>query len=259
MEQINKRDLITVQQIDGTGIKTPHERELQTIATSVLSYLPNHPAGDVKNAVEKIGGTFHEIGFGEDFTISFQYYPGVRIHMPFFSADEDGSNQAEVKFFFSGDRVALVSSEDLASFADLTMDYLRSMLHEPSNEVEHAGPSDLLQRSILQRSEPFGMLKRNDLSTLAAYIGGTLQAGDLYWYITKEFFKGVNVVIKYDGKKLWVDFTGQEKYAINNHAKDQLAIFTINHALRFIGTTYTALEMPDIVKKAFSFSYIRAI
>nr|MDO8114138.1 hypothetical protein [Candidatus Sigynarchaeota archaeon] len=257
--KVEKKELKTVQQIDGTGIKSPHEGELRTIAESIKEFMPEVEKAQLESIVRQAGGSLDDLGFGEDFTISFEYFPGVRIHAVYFgpaSGDDEISSEADVKFFFSGEKVMLVSSEDLASFADLTFDYLRDLSQNstvPPNE-----PSDLLQRSTLQRLEPFSLIKRDDLPKLAAFLDAKLTATQLEWQLTKSFFPSIEIVLKYDGKRINFSFSGKNLVRINTHARDQLAIFLLNHCLRFIGTTYTALKMPDIVDKAFSFSFLRS-
>jgi hypothetical protein len=258
---IDKKQLKTVQQIDGTSIGTPHKGELNTIGDFVKELLPRIPDDKVKGVVEqKMGGSIDDLGFGEAFSMSFEYFPRVRIHVVYFKADasdDDGMfAEAEVKFFFSGDVVSMVSSEDLASFADLTMDYLQDLALGKHSEVPDK-PSDLLQRAILQRLEPFSLLKRQDLPDLAAFIGGKLTATDLEWQLNKAYFPGITTTLRFDGKKISFDFSGDNIGRMNLHAKDELAIFMLNHCLRFIGTRYSALKMPAIVDQAFSFSHLR--
>jgi hypothetical protein len=258
---IDKKQLKTIQQIDGTGIQTPHRGELNTIGEFVKELMPRIPDGKVKRVVEQqMGGSIDDLGFGETVSMSFEYFPGVRIHVVYFKADagdaDDIDSEAEVKFFFSGINVTLVSSEDLASFADLTMDFFQDLALGKHSPVPD-DPSDLLQRSILQRLEPFSILKRQDLPDLAAFLGGTLTATDLEWQLTKTYFPGITLTLRFDGKRIAFDFSGANMGCMNFHAKDELAIFLLNHCLRFIGTRYSALKMPVIVNQAFSFSYLR--
>ncbi|MBN2151393.1 MAG: hypothetical protein JW839_08110 [Candidatus Lokiarchaeota archaeon] len=259
---IDKKDLRTVQQIDGTSISTPHKGELETIGRFVKELMPGIPEPELKGVVEqRMGGSIDDLGFGEAASMSFEYFPGVRIHVVYFKADEDDddgiTSEADVKFFFSGEAVSMVSSEDLASFADLTMDYLQDLAtgkhSDPPDE-----PSDLLQRSVLQRAGPFSLIKRDDLPALAAFVGGKLTATEMEWQLTKTYFPGVTLVLRYDGKGISFDFTGENIGRMNHHAKDELAIFLLNHCLRFVGTTYASLTMPTIVDQAFSFSHLRS-
>jgi hypothetical protein len=258
---IDKKQLKTVQQIDGTSIGTPHKGELNTIGDFVKELLPRIPDDKVKHVVEqKMCGSIDDLGFGETFSMSFDYFPGVRIHVVYFKADasdDDGMfAEADVKFFFSGNVVTMVSSEDLASFADLTMDYLQDLALGKHSDLPDE-PSDLLQRATLQRIEPFAILKRQDLPELAAFLGAKLTATELEWQMTKIYFPGVTITLRYDGKRIAYVFSGENIGRMNFHAKDELVIFMLNHCLRFIGTRYSALKMPAIVDQAFSFSNLR--
>jgi len=257
--KIDKKQLKTVQQIDGTGIGTPHKGELITIGEFVKELMPRIPESKVKGVVEQqMGGSMDDLGFDETFSMSFEYFPGVKVRVVYFKADtnegDDMFAEADVKFFFSGEVVSMVSSEDLVGFTDLTMDYLQDLAIGKHSVVPDE-PSDLLQRSILQRLAPFAFLKRDDLPALAAFVGGKLTATELEWQITKTYFPGITIVMRYDGKRIAFEFTGGNVGRMNLHAKDELAIFMLNHCLRFIGITYAALKMPAIVEQAFSFSF----
>lgn len=254
------KDFKTIQQIDGTGIHSPHDGELKTIATAIKEFIPGISRDDVEAVVQRAGGTIDTMGFGEDFTMSFEIFPDVRIHVVYFapgSGEDEIESQSDVKFLFSGNTVSIVSSEDLASLVDLSMDYLRDLL-AGTIATRPETPSDLLQRSILQRLEPFGFLNEDDLPDLAAFAGGVLAITDEGWQLHKEFFPGIEIVLNYDGKSIEFMQEGKNLNNINNYAKDQLSIFLMNHCMRFIGMRYESLGMPDIVDKAFSFSYLRA-
>lgn len=256
---LDKKELKTIQQIDGTGIHSPHDGELKTIAESVKEFMCKISRMDIEAAMQQAGGTLDNVGFGEDFTMSFELFPGVRIHVIYFApgtGEDEIESESDVKFLFSGDSVSLVSSEDLASLVDLSMDYLRDISFKNVTSPPET-PSDLLQRSILQRFEPFAFLKRDDLPDLASFVGGELTSIMAGWQLRKTFFPGIDIVLKYDGENIDIAREGENLNDINNYAKDQLAIFLLNHCLRFIGTRYETLTMPSIVDKAFSFSYLR--
>ena len=88
--KVEKKDLVTVQQIDGmTAVKTPHERELNTIGDAALKFLPGLDPSKLESVVISMGGSVDDLGFGEDYTVSFEYFPGVRIHVLYFSPDEE--------------------------------------------------------------------------------------------------------------------------------------------------------------------------
>ncbi|MHA1681783.1 MAG: DUF3786 domain-containing protein [Promethearchaeota archaeon] len=264
--KIDKSKLVTVQQIDGMATKTPHARELEGITRWLLEFLPQVQGDDMKKIIASIGGTIDDLEFGEDFTITFEYFPEVRMHLIYYGPDDEDDglgSEPEVKFLFSGSRVTWVSSEDLASLVDLTMDFIRDLaLKGGSGDEQRVGNSDLLERSIQQRMESFKYIEKGDLGDLAEFVGGTISKSDDSWTITREFFTGINVSLE-SGITLAGDgcvsarFSGDAMMKINNYAKDQLAIFLMNHVLRFIATKYPGIELPEMVDKAFSFSYLK--
>jgi hypothetical protein len=258
---IDKKDFKTIQQIDGTGIHSPHDGELKTIAEAVKESLPKISRNAIETAMQQAGGSLDTIGFGEDFTMNFEFFPGVRIHVVYFApgtgADEM-ENEPDVKFLFSGDAVSLVSSEDLASLVDLSMDYLRDLAMDDARFPVVDVISELLQRSISQRVEPFAYVQGDEMLELAAFIGGSITTTSNGWQLYKIFFPGIAITLNYEENNILFDFSGDNIERINIHARDQLAIFMLNHCLRFIGTRHASKDMPRIVDMAFSFSYLRS-
>ncbi|NHI93635.1 MAG: hypothetical protein EAX96_14200 [Candidatus Lokiarchaeota archaeon] len=259
---IKKKKYFTVREIDGRmGIQSPHEGELKTIEKGFINFFMKYPKKSIKDIVEKkLNGNFEALGFDEDYAITLEYFPGVNIHVLYnnYEDDEDEAfSGAELRFLFSGERVTWVPSEDLLSLLESTFDYLEEQV-EGINTIYKLpnSKSDLLVMSIEQRKVPFKHLKIEDLNSLASFVGGI--GGLLHdkWTLSKNFFPGIEVTLIYDIKKEEIDFSyhGQNLDHINNYAKDQFAIFLMNHCLRFISSTYNIKE-PGIIKKIFSFNY----
>jgi hypothetical protein len=256
---LDKRSLLTLQQIDGTGIKTPHDRELKGIAGFVLTFLPAIDRESLGAAVEAMGGSVDELGIGEDYVISFEFFPGVRMHAAWFGpGDEpDSGDEAKCEFLFSGERAMLVSSEDLASLVDLTLEHLHDRLEAISHPSNSDVPSRLLATSLLTRTPGLDMISPDDLFYLAEFVGGSINENGDSWTVSREFFPGVVVAIEHgqDGISATVD--GENHLFLNANARDQLAIFLVNHCLRFAGLGRGLKDAPEIVEKVFSFSYLR--
>ncbi|MBD3185707.1 hypothetical protein GF325_02670 [Candidatus Bathyarchaeota archaeon] len=257
----SKKELVTVQQIDGMSTKTPHARELETIGKSVKTFLPRYSRDTIHEVVDEIGGSIDDLEFGEDLTMSFTFFPEATLHVVYYGADEDDDlvNEPDVRFLFSGKRVTWVSSEDLASLADLTMDYVRELLESRNGAASSKGEvkSDLLQRSIMQRAEPFALLKAIDMPDLGEFVDANISSRDGTWIMKKEFFPGITIVFEHDSKGLKVEFAGKKLTTMNDYAKDQLAIFLMNHVLRFVHLRYPGEANHPIIEKAFSFSYLK--
>ncbi len=262
----DKRKYVSVREIDGRrGIDTPHERELKTVEEGKMDIFQKTDQALMKQLVQqKLAGKIENIGFDEDYTITFEFFPEVRVHVLYFNY-EDEEDEAfsgiELQFLFSGSRVKWVPSEDLISLLDVALDYLEDLV-EPEQKIyklpEHQ--TDLLKDSIKQRAEPFEHLKREQLQDLADFVGGKIERERQTWILSRTFFPGIIIGLLIDEKtrKINIQCKGENIERINNYARDQLGIFLINHCLRFISITNPGVEMPDIVSKMFSFSYKKA-
>jgi hypothetical protein len=72
---------------------------------------------DVSKLAEFIGGKVESLGMGEDWAISKEIFPGVRVFFVFNHADDEFASS--LKVLFSGDRIKLMKGEDLAGFVIL--------------------------------------------------------------------------------------------------------------------------------------------
>ena len=262
MSQDKKRKYITVREIDGRlGIQSPHEGELKTIEKGIINFFINNSEESIKRVVEKrLKGNIDPIGFDEDFAISFEYFPEVRIHILYNNYEEeedDAFSGSELRFLFSGDRVTWVPSEDLLSLLESTLNYLEEQVEGKKQVYKFPDlKSDLLKMSINQRIEPFKHMMLKDLNDLASFVGGIGGHSADEWTLSKNYFPGIEVTLIYNIKKKDINFKYHGQYLddINNYAKDQFAIFLMNHCIRFISFTYNVKD-PEIVKKVFSFNY----
>ena len=261
-----KKSYVTARQIDGrSGIQSPHERELETIGKNKLDLFLNNPQETIKNIVEtKLNGIIEDIRFNEQYTISFEYFPSVKIHILYFNyGEEEGepTSGAELKFLFSGEKVMWVPSEDLNSFIDIALEYLEYLIISDEQIYNlSTEKTSLLKMAINQRTEPFLNLKPVHLNALAKFIGGSLEQNDISWALSKTFFPGIEVILSYEynSRNLDVQYSGTNIENINPYARNQLGIILINHCLRFVSVTYPAVKMPQIMKQIFSFSYLKS-
>ena len=102
----DKKKLWTVGQIDATGIKGPHEKELEDISQNKYPLFIDIDNNTLTDIVTKdLGGLIENIGLNEDWTITIEMFPEVNVHMCYFYyGDEFGDGlEAEFKFFFSGE------------------------------------------------------------------------------------------------------------------------------------------------------------
>ena len=120
--------------------------------------------------------------------------------------------------------------------------------------------SDLLKMSIDQRKDPFKHIKDENLDELARFVGGIAGKTENEWTLSKNYFQGIELILIFDKSTKNIDFkyTGKNLERINNYARDQMAIFLMNHCIRFISSKLGVKE-PSIVKKIFSFNYQKSL
>jgi hypothetical protein len=261
-----KKNYVTARQIDGrSGIQTPHERELESIGKNKLKLFIKTPPETIKAFIEtQLNGKIENIGFGEQYTVSFEYFPSVNIHILYFNYEaEEGEpiGGAELKFLFSGEKVMWVPSEDLNSFIDVALEYLEDLTDsktEPYNLSKDK--TSLLEMAIAQRTDPFLNLEPAHLNELATFIGGQLEQNSTGWGLSKTFFPGIEILLtyNYNTRNLDIQYGGANVQNINHYARNLLSIFLINHCLRFISITYPTIQMPRIMKQVFSYSYLKS-
>lgn len=260
-----KKNYMTVGQIDATGVRGPHEKELEDISAAKYPIFVNLKHEDLKIIVEEdIGGSLENIGFNEDWTISIEMFPEVNIHMAYsFYGDEFGDGiEAEFKYYFSGERVWWVPGEDSATFIDIVMDFLVRMIkNEEPFERDYSQKTELMQKVLVQRSDPFKFLRKNDIKPLSEFIGGDVTRTNEKWIVKREAFPNIFIEITWQEEKgLDISFSGENlSKNLGSYHIELVGIFTINHVLRYISTTYPDADLPDICLMMFSRYYTKKL
>ncbi len=111
--------LISLSEIEGAD--SPHRKQIDRALQArkeALKYVK-----DVSQLAEFMGGRVEKLGIGEDWAVSKEIFPGVRVYFVFNRADAE--LPGNLKVLFSGDRLRMMKGEDLASFIIL---YLIHML-----------------------------------------------------------------------------------------------------------------------------------
>ena len=110
---LKDKKLISLQEIEGAI--SPHTKQVDMALKArkeALEYV-----SDVSELAEFIGGKVESLGVGEDWAISKEIFPGVRVFFIFNRADDEFPSN--LKVLFSGDRIMLMKGEDLAGFVIL--------------------------------------------------------------------------------------------------------------------------------------------
>jgi hypothetical protein len=262
---MSKKKYWTIGQIDATGVRGPHEKELEDISKAKHPYFINidkHILEDI--IINELNGKIENIGFGEDWTITIEMFPEVNIHMAFsYFGDEFGDDiEAEFKFYFSGRKVYLVPGEDSATFIDIILGIIeRKIRGQEPFEKNYDTKTELMEHVLKQRSEPFYLLKEQDQKNLAAFLGASVCKVENDLHIKKEFFPEIFIdVIWNDEIGLDIKFSGDRLFKnIDNYHIEFIGIFFINHILRFIILENIDKKLPDICYIMFSRYYTKNI
>ena len=252
----------TVGQIDATGVRGPHEKELEDISSAKTPLFNNLEIDKLRKIVEEnLGGWIKNIGFNEDWAISLEMFPEVNIHMAYsYFGDEFGDGiEAEFKFYFSGERVTFVPGEDSATYIDIVMDFLERLLkNKEPFEKDYSKKTDLMKKVLVQRNEPFKYLKEKDKNDLAEFIGAKVWKTTDGWRIRREIFPQMFIELTWHIQEgLDISFSGEKLKNMSSYHAEFVGIFTINHILRFIAISNQDKELPDICYIMFSRMYTK--
>jgi hypothetical protein len=257
-----KKKFITIGQIDATGVRGPHEKELEDISKNKYAIFADIDEEQLKNIVEQdLGAKIENIGFNEDWTISIEMFPEVNIHMSYsYFGDEFGDGiEAEFKFYFSGERVYWVPGEDSATFIDIVMDFMEGRIKNKSPfETDYDKKTDLMKKVLIQREKPFSLLKAEDKDKLSSFLGAKVWKTSEGWRIKKEIFPEISAEIIWDTQNgLDIAFSGENLEKISSYHAELIGIFIINHILRYITIHNQDKELPDICYIMFSRLYTK--
>jgi hypothetical protein len=114
-----KRKLISLKEIEGAI--SPHQGQVERalkVRQQALEYVV-----DVSQLADFIGGKVESLGLKEDWAISKEIFPGVIVFFLYNRADDEFPGNLRV--LFSGDRIHLLSGEDLAG---IVIAYVTHML-----------------------------------------------------------------------------------------------------------------------------------
>jgi hypothetical protein len=254
---IRKRKYWTIGQIDATGVRGPHEKELEDISNRKSPLFKNININQLKELIEQhIGGKIENIGFNEDWTITIPMFPEVYIHIAYtyFGNEFGDTKEAEFKFYFSGDRVTWIPGEDSATYIDIVVDFIERLLkaHAPF-EKAYDKKTELMEKVLKQRATPFAFLKEEYIKDFVDFIGAKVWKTIDGWRIKREFFPNMFVEITWNiGKGLDITFSGKQLMNLSSYHAEFLGIFTINQILRFITIKNENKQLPDICYIMFS-------
>lgn len=245
-------------QIDATGVRGPHEKEFEDISNAKYSLFVDINMEKLSKIInDYIGGKIEHLDFNEDWTITLEMFPEVNIHLAYtYFGDEFGDGiTAEFKCFFSGERAIIVPGEDSITYVDIIFDFIERMIHNKDPfEKSYDTKTDLMEKVLTQRVEPFALLKDEDQKKLASFLGAKVWNTENGWRIKKEVFPNIFIELTYTGlRKLDISYSGETlSKKVDNYHMEFLGIFLINHVLRYITLNNLDKELPNICYIMFS-------
>ena len=258
----NKKKFWTISEIDATGVRGPHEIELKNISNAKYHHFINIDRERLLKIVkEDLGAKIENLGLNEDYTITIEMFPHVKIHIIYsYFGDEFGDIEAEFKFIFSGEHANMVPGEDSATFIDIIIDFLeRKIKEEEPFDKNYEKKSELMEKVLIQRAKPFSLLVENDLEKLAEFTGAKVWKNKNRWRIKKELFPKIFTEITWDDQNgLDIFFFGDNlSKNISSYHVELIGIFIINHILRYITIQNEEKDLPDICYMMFSRYYTK--
>ena len=235
----------TIQQIDAIkGIRTPHDRDLLDIGKKHVDLFKDLKRDEIEALCKAIGATVEDLDYGESWTITKEFFSGVKIHVLLQFDDEGLSGEPyEIQFLFSGDRVTWLSGEDLCHLSEILLNYAASVISEQlPQDIFTSVPSPLLSKAMKERT-----IKWQDVP----------MDKELYSHFTFTPFPGLD--IEYDIASLPTGFEIRTEKIENFwiYDVDRLIIMGINQILRLVKIRLDKLgkAVPPICNMMFSGYY----
>ena len=248
---------LTIGQIDATGIKGPHEKELEDIVRNKITIFKNLDINKLSGFVNKnLGGKIKNIGLDEDWTITLRLFPEVNINiLYFYYGNEFDDINAELKVLFSGERAYWIPGEDLATYIEIIMYFLeRNIKNKGTVDQEYNEKSDLLLKAFEQRKSLFKFLEKENIIELKSFLGADIKKSNTEWKFKKEIFLEIfiKIIFSINEDKLDISYSGKNLKKIEKYHIELIVIFIINHILRFVTINNQGKELPNICYMMFS-------
>jgi len=256
------RKFWTVGEIDATGVRGPHEMELQNISNAKHTLFIDLGKEKLAKLVkDELGGLIENIGLNEDWTLTIEMFPEVNIHFvySYFGDEFGGDPVAEFKFLFSGKHATWVPGEDSATYIDIIMDLIERKLKNEEPFEQKYIKTELMNKVLLQRNQPFALLVEDDKNLLSEFLGAKVWRTTNGWKIKKELLPDIYAELTWHEENgLDINFSGDKlRSNIGNYHVEFLGIFLINHVLRYITLHNLDKNLADICYIMFSRMYTK--
>lgn len=249
-------ELITIGEIENVqSVSSPHEKELKDFGEKWVTRFRGSDDELVEEIAELVGGEIQDLGLNEEWTITKEFFPEVRVHLSYYYYGKEFSQVGEqdsLRFLFSGERVKKLTGEDLAGMIETLFSLIDSYMSGESSQVSEpiSERREVKHKERREALECLDIDNETEISDLANFLGAHYRREDSKMVIDKKFFPGIGIEVEI-GENLNILFKGSKLERLTNHDLDKLAIYISNHIIRFITEHRHETELPAICKKVF--------
>lgn len=250
-------DLIGIDEIDNIKfVRSPHAEELERFGKEWASMFRGFGEEDLKKVSRLIGGKVDELEIDEEWALTKEFFPEVRVHISYHYHGEEFSNHGGedmLQFLFSGRRVKSVTGEDLSGMIDVMLSFIGRFLSGVGLD-EGRGRKKLPEKYYMPRKEAVDLLdmdNEEEREKLANFLGGQIKTKNSKMVLEKELFQNVIVEIDIADDNLENFFLLDKDRWLTNYEQNALIIYTLNHIIRFVAQKYSNQDLPKFCSKVF--------
>ncbi len=250
-------DLLTISEIEESpGISSPREKQLKDLSRKWVQNFRNLDGSNLEKLADLVGGEINDLDLKEDWTLSVEFFPGVKVHFVYYFHGEEFSNYGgkdSFKFCFSGENAEEVNGDDYFGLIEVTLRYCSNFLQEEEKRTGKDLEWKITGEDFGSKNEPIKYLEtkdENELQKAADYLGGRYENVNSQPVLEKEIFQDLKISMKFEDK-FNILFSGENMKWIIDYDLELLSMLSLNHLIRFITKTHQGENLPDICWEVF--------
>ncbi|MHA1820211.1 MAG: hypothetical protein ACTSU2_07495 [Promethearchaeota archaeon] len=285
-----------IKQIDAMkGMITPHENDIRKTWEPLIEKFRDFKEEDLNRICKELDMSLIDMDQGEEWALKKEVFKDIYIYILYqYYGDEFGDEEEdEFQVVFGGDKVLMVSGEDLTELVQVVFDYIDAITGNNKSKTHSysAKPSIMLEKALNERIQGFLGFPQEEFANIIKFVGeekakvinnkspeetkeglfgmeySLFPELIIRFYIEENKEKGAegdqnnqnNNSYKYHGKfELKYDVKGKAIELLTDNDIELAVIMTINQALRYIKLKYDEWqkEPPKICNLMFSGYYM---
>ncbi len=250
---MNLVDISEIEKIK--SISSPHAEELKKFGEKWVDLSRELDNEDLETVSSSIRGKLEDLGLDEEWTLTKEFFPEVKVHVSYHYHGEEFSEYGEsdnLRFLFSGSRVRKLTGEDLTGMIDVMLNFVGGLL---SGKVRNGGERHkyLPERYYESRADALNFLELDDgeIESLVNFLGCQSGPERSEKVLKKQFFSDVFFSMTVSDDSLRGFCLEDKAGRLNDYERDLLSICTLNHIVRFVALKYSDRDLPEICRKVF--------